>query len=150
MAEDGAKSPSAKKEDPTTTPMDISEFFRRVGEDMQELLRPAKPIGLPKWQEQISSMADRLGVPQTVRREDTEAGDPVNHPKHYTSHPSGVECIEITRHMNFNLGNVVKYIWRSGLKGEDISVQDLEKAQWYLNDEIKRRKTEDAIISSKI
>jgi len=73
------------------------------------------------------------------RMEDID--DPVNHPKHYTSHPSGVECIEITRHMNFNLGNVVKYIWRSGLKGgEDIPIQDLEKAQWYLNDEIERRK----------
>jgi Protein of unknwon function (DUF3310) len=71
-------------------------------------------------------------------------GDPVNHPDHYTSHPSGVECIEITRHMNFNLGNVVKYVWRSGLKGgKEIPVQDLEKAAWYLNDEIKRRKAED-------
>ena len=69
--------------------------------------------------------------------------DPVNHPDHYTSHPSGVECIEITRHMNFNLGNVVKYIWRSGLKGtEEIPLQDLEKAAWYLNDEIEKRKAE--------
>jgi len=71
--------------------------------------------------------------------------DPVNHPPHYTNHPSGIECIEITRHMNFNLGNVVKYIWRSGLKGdEDIPIQDLEKAAWYLNDEIKRRKDANA------
>jgi len=64
--------------------------------------------------------------------------DPVNHPKHYTSHPSGVECIEITRHMNFNLGNVVKYIWRCDDK--ELPIQDLEKAAFYLNDEIKRRK----------
>jgi len=68
-------------------------------------------------------------------------GDAVNHPDHYTSHPSGVECIEITRHMNFNLGNVVKYVWRAGLKGgKDIPIQDLERAAWYLNDEIKRRR----------
>lgn len=67
--------------------------------------------------------------------------DPVNHPAHYTSHPSGVECIEITRHMSFNLGNVVKYLWRDGIKNEITSVEDLEKAAWYLNDEIKRRKT---------
>lgn len=66
--------------------------------------------------------------------------DPVRHPKHYTSHPSGVECIDITRHMNFNLGNVVKYVWRAGLKDEAVDIQDLEKAQWYLNDEIQRRK----------
>ncbi len=65
--------------------------------------------------------------------------DPVNHPKHYTSHPSGVECIEITRHMGFNLGNVVKYIWRDGLKDCDVPLQDLKKALWYLQDEIKMR-----------
>ncbi|NDG32928.1 DUF3310 domain-containing protein, partial [bacterium] len=46
--------------------------------------------------------------------------DTVNNPKHYTSHPSGVECIEITEHMNFCLGNAVKYIWRASLKGKEI------------------------------
>jgi hypothetical protein len=66
--------------------------------------------------------------------------DPVNHPSHYTSHPSGVECIQITRHMNFNLGNVVKYLWRAGQKDGEPTIQDLEKARWYLNDEIERRK----------
>lgn len=64
--------------------------------------------------------------------------DLINHPKHYTSHPSGVECIEITRHMNFNLGNVIKYLWRSGLKDNNPSIQDLKKALFYLQDEIKR------------
>lgn len=63
--------------------------------------------------------------------------DPVNHPPHYTSHASGVECIDITRHMNFNLGNAVKYIWRADLKGKD--VEDLQKAVFYLNDEIRKR-----------
>ena len=48
--------------------------------------------------------------------------DQVNNPKHYTSHPSGVECLEITRHMGFNLGNVMKYIWRADLKGKDLSL----------------------------
>jgi hypothetical protein len=66
------------------------------------------------------------------------APDPVNNPPHYNSHPSGVECIEITRHMSFNLGNVVKYLWRAGLKDQAPTVQDLKKAAWYLNDEIKR------------
>lgn len=63
--------------------------------------------------------------------------DPVNHPKHYTSHPSGVECIEICEHMGFNLGNANKYIWRADLKRN--AIEDLEKAVWYLNREIKRR-----------
>jgi hypothetical protein len=62
--------------------------------------------------------------------------DPVNHPKHYTSHPSGVECIDVVRHMNFNRGNAIKYVWRAGEKGP--AVEDLRKAIWYLQDEIKR------------
>ena len=66
--------------------------------------------------------------------------DPVNHPKHYTEHPSGVECIQITECMNFCLGNAVKYIWRADLKG---GVEDLEKARWYINREIERRHHED-------
>lgn len=63
--------------------------------------------------------------------------DPVNHPVHYVSHPSGVECIEITEHMGFCLGNAVKYIWRSDLKG---GIEDLEKAKWYIEREIDRRR----------
>lgn len=60
----------------------------------------------------------------------------VNHPKHYTSHPSGVECIEITEHMSFNLGNAIKYIWRASIKGKEI--EDLRKAKWYVDREIQR------------
>jgi hypothetical protein len=63
--------------------------------------------------------------------------DMVNHPKHYTSHPSGVECIQITEHMGFNLGNAIKYIWRADEKGND--VEDLRKAVWYVQREIARR-----------
>ena len=63
--------------------------------------------------------------------------DPVNHPPHYTNHPSGVECIQITRHMGFNLGNAVKYIWRADLKGN--ALEDLRKAQFYIADEIAKR-----------
>jgi len=62
--------------------------------------------------------------------------DPVNHPKHYTAHPSGVECIVVTEHMNFCLGNAMKYIWRAGEKGN--TVEDLNKAVWYLEREISR------------
>lgn len=62
----------------------------------------------------------------------------VNHPKHYNNHPSGIECIEIVRHENFNCGSAIKYIWRRGDKGNEI--EDLEKAVWYLQDEITRLK----------
>ena len=62
--------------------------------------------------------------------------DPVNHPKHYNNHASGIECIDVVRHMNFNRGNAIKYIWRAGDKGNEI--EDLKKAAWYISDEIKR------------
>ena len=61
--------------------------------------------------------------------------DPIN-PTHYTGHPSGVDAIDITEHMNFCLGNVLKYVWRAGQKGE--TLEDLRKARWYLDREIAR------------
>lgn len=70
--------------------------------------------------------------------------DQVNHPKYYTSDPSGIECIDITRHRNFNIGNAIKYLWRAGLKEDkdrkliDKQIEDLNKAVWYLVDEIHR------------
>jgi hypothetical protein len=69
--------------------------------------------------------------------------DFVNHPPHYTAHPSGVECIQVTEHMNFCLGNAVKYIWRADLK--DNAIEDLKKAVWYVNREIERRKSLQAV-----
>jgi len=60
----------------------------------------------------------------------TPTTDPVNHPPHYKAHPSGIECIQITEHMDFLKGNAIKYIWRAGNKGSEI--EDLEKAKWYL------------------
>ena len=65
--------------------------------------------------------------------------DPVNHPSHYTEHPSGIECIEVTEHMGFCIGNAIKYLWRADLKHDD-AIEDLKKAAWYINREIERRK----------
>ena len=70
--------------------------------------------------------------------------DNVNHPSHYTwlKNLCGIEVIDITRHMDFNLGNSIKYILRSGHKKEEgytdkqKTIEDLKKAVWYLNDEI--------------
>jgi hypothetical protein len=61
-------------------------------------------------------------------------------PQHYKQHPSGTECIQVAEHFNFNLGNVVKYVWRAGLKYET-QREDLEKAAWYLRREIARIST---------
>lgn len=66
--------------------------------------------------------------------------DNVNHPSHYCGHPSGIECIEITRHHDFAIGNAIKYLWRAGLKDSDNEIQDLEKSVWYIQDKIKQLK----------
>jgi hypothetical protein len=61
--------------------------------------------------------------------------DPVNNPKHYTAHPSGVECIQIAEHMDFLTGNIFKYLWRCNEKGNKL--EDMKKAMWYLERAIK-------------
>lgn len=83
----------------------------------------------------VDKIADELEKELKLRRALGAGNDDVNNPSHYTSHPSGIECIEITEHMDFTLGNAVKYIWRAGLKSND-PVKDLEKAVWYLNRKI--------------
>ena len=65
----------------------------------------------------------------------------IDHPPHYNKHPSGIECIDITEHMSFCIGNAIKYLWRADLKKEPIA--DLEKAVWYIEREIDRRKRKD-------
>jgi hypothetical protein len=69
-----------------------------------------------------------------VKQQET---DVVNKPPHYTEHPSGIECIQVTEHMGFNLGNAIKYIWRCDLKKD--AIEDLKKAKWYIEREISKR-----------
>lgn len=65
--------------------------------------------------------------------------DNVNRPKHYNMHPSGIECIQVVEHMNFNLGNAIKYLWRTDHKN---GIEDLKKAVWYINREILKKERE--------
>ena len=64
----------------------------------------------------------------------------VNHPKHYNSHPAGIECIDIIRHYTCDIANAIKYLWRAGLKPEmgkedaEKEIEDLKKALWYIED----------------
>lgn len=72
--------------------------------------------------------------------------DRVNHPSYYNSHPSGIECIDIIRYYNFDVGNVIKYLWRAGLKKEEgysskeKELEDCEKTLFYLKDHIEQLK----------
>lgn len=61
----------------------------------------------------------------------------IDRPKHYTSHPSKIECIEIAQHHDFLIGNAIKYLWRAGIKNTDTEVEDLKKAIWYIERKIK-------------
>lgn len=65
--------------------------------------------------------------------------DAVNHPQHYNSHPAGIECIDVVEHMPFNVGSAMKYLWRAGLKTNEPLEQDMRKAIWYVEREVKRR-----------
>ena len=67
---------------------------------------------------------------ESINCNEKEANN-VEHPKHYISHPSGIECIEITEHFDFCTGNAIKYLWRAGLKND--KMEDLKKAKWYID-----------------
>lgn len=94
--------------------------------------------------QEVQSLKPAFSEPEEGPALPPKKPDMVNHPAHYTSDPSGVECITITRWRNFNIGNAMKYLWRAGLKDEvEFSktakqVEDLRKAIWYIEDEIKR------------
>lgn len=67
--------------------------------------------------------------------------DKIN-PAHYRAHPSGVECITVTEHFGFCLGNAIKYIWRAGSKAGSPALEDLRKSRWYIDREIARLEAE--------
>lgn len=92
-----------------------------------------------RWDNTDRATAPPFGVFSDNVEPVTKATDLVNHPPHYTRHPSGVECITITQHMNFCRGNAIKYLWRAGEKGNEL--QDLEKAAFYVAKEIERVKS---------
>lgn len=86
---------------------------------------------------------------RVIREDRVVAKETVNHPAHYNQLPAvcsqcdhPIECIDVVRHMDFNTGNAIKYIWRAGFKGDPI--EDLRKAIWYLEDEIKLLEKEKA------
>jgi hypothetical protein len=120
----------------TTLPAEIVQLA-----DLEILTLSNNPIiSLPyelkdwaqEWEDLINvSIQDKVHEPLAL--------DMINNPPHYTQHPSGIECIEVTEHMGFNLGNAVKYIWRADLKGD--ALKDLQKAKWYIERELLKRST---------
>lgn len=100
---------------------------------------------IAEWTDAAPTPAtDAATIQRVMEASAPAADDPVMHPAHYTSHPSGVECLTITRWMGFNLGNAVKYIWRADMKGA--AIEDLRKAAFYIADEIAKREATNGVI----
>jgi hypothetical protein len=141
---DRAKEGIVSKTKRLTRPSDSLEKLGIINRQLDEAKRnPDAPLPTSCGAEDDEPVPYRLTVEADGL---ANAPDPVNHPPHYTSSPARcecgrqIECIDVTRHLNFNRGNVIKYVWRAGSKGDE--VEDLEKAMWYLRDEIARVKGE--------
>lgn len=117
----------------SNAPMNAARVLFRSGEVVSN--NPCLDWGVFPFQDR-----EIIGY-QTIEDAPTLPFDPINHPSHYTSHPSGVECITITQHHNFCIGNAIKYLWRAGLKDSNPTEQDLKKAIWYIQMEIERIET---------
>ena len=120
---------------------EVSRLQLRIIELETEKLR--KAVG-SAWNEPVTpkiQASSTYGIVSKPSWTTVNHTDSVNHPSHYTTHPSGVECIDIVEHMSFNLGNAIKYVWRAGLKHPN-RLEDLKKARWYLDREIVKLEKE--------
>ena len=112
----------------------VGSFAARYGNGEDERERgPGDDV----WSTGTGSYTKEVEQKDTNNDNIAQAIDNINHPMHYTQHPSGVECIDVVEHFGFSLGNAVKYIWRAGLKGPNV-IEDLKKARWYLDREVSR------------
>ena len=93
----------------------------------------------------VCKLCKRLGDHCTCKERLTLVGDTkadmVNHPPHYNQHPKGIECIDVIEENPFpNLANAMRYLWRVSWGGKFNDLEDLEKAKWYVEREISRRR----------
>ena len=132
--------------EPTETELaDVEDDSERRAQQGARVIA-RKPERIDALKEELGALAEEDSERVTRTTTGHSENTPVNHPVHYNLDPSGIECIEIVRHRNFNVGNAMKYLWRAGLKVHDTTeaksaeIQDLEKAVWYIKDEIARLK----------
>lgn len=120
---------------PQLPPEEDEEELELIDLDEHEVDYPKVPtMGYLIGRDDIDRYADVAPTGGPIADEP----DLVNQPGHYTSHPSGVECIEVTEHLSFCLGNAVKYINRAGKKDKASELEDLKKAEWYLRRRISQ------------
>lgn len=128
---------------PVTDGIDIIEFIKNNYDNIKSFTQVGDVGSIEMFDKRVDAVCEHHNPnkeTQEAMQEVLDKDDAVNSPKHYNSDPSGVQCIEITRHRNNNIGNVIKYLWRNGLKDGNSNIQDLKKGAWYLNDEIQRLK----------
>jgi len=119
----------------------VKNLTKKSEPDALDVARGKVAAGETLTEKEFDLINQSVEVPSTnMAQAPAVLEDAVNHPRHYTSHPSGVECITITEHMSFNIGNAVKYLWRVGHKVDDL--EDLKKARWYIDREIAKRETQ--------
>lgn len=121
---------------PSESLVDVAQMYSITAADMynarywhkKRLLKGAKKTPAKWKQESVSTSAEPVKQ------------DVVNHPAHYKT--GGIETIDFieAKQLTYNLGNVVKYITRAGVKNKATHIEDLEKAAWYLNREINNLK----------
>lgn len=90
----------------------------------------------------VHDKADEKQVEENYKLLFGTPNDPVNHPSHYNKGKIEVSDFIADQKLNFDRGNAVKYVCRAGAKDPDKEIQDLEKAIWYINHEIKMLKGE--------
>lgn len=91
--------------------------------------------------ESLKDLARIFGLAEVHLFEATSVdGNEIASPKHYNSHPSGIECVDVVEHMSSNVANVIEYLWRAGLKEGQPLERDYNKALWYLLREMRRLK----------
>ena len=118
---------------------DLMEHARDLERKLSNQIGTERRRKLPIQLERSLSVNEPDNYSCEIIRPRKTRNDSVNNPKHYTNHSSGIECIQVTQHMNFCLGNAIKYIWRCDDKND--AIEDLEKAIWYIKTEIKRRES---------
>ena len=126
--------------------LELKEIRQKAFDFLEEGVIPDNMVHTKNSKDVAETQADKLKLEKLRVKENSV--DNVNHPKDYTSHPSGVECIDITRYYPFAIGCAIKYLWRVGLKSDaslsdkEKEIEDLNKAIWYIKDRIKQSKNE--------
>jgi hypothetical protein len=115
----------------------------RYGSNTNKPLVKVTVVGtydVDRWYGNDSSGLEWVFAKEDVVMRETTINNQIVSPVHYTSHPSGIEPIQITKYETFLRGNIIKYVMRAPYKGKEL--QDLEKAQQYLEWEIERVKND--------